>query len=183
MNKIIASLLAALALGASLAACGSSSSTTATTKSGTETFYGKVTGKAAITNNTVFALTFKGPVNTTGTQTLSGSGPKKGQSHTFPTKAGNLVATVTKTPVNTQKLLSASTCRFEYGTVVTYAVNGAKSTGSFAGSTGKGVVTVLFTAELPKLSSGKCNESNNAQPLASGAVGTFSGIGPLTVKS
>src|ERR1039457_975980 len=83
LNKIIASLLAALALGASLAACGSSS-TTATTKSGTETFYGKVTGKAAITNSTVFALTFKGPVNTQGTLTLSGSGPKKGQCHTFP---------------------------------------------------------------------------------------------------
>jgi hypothetical protein len=189
MRKL-AALAGAVALAGGLAACsssGSSSSTsTATPKptatTGAETFSGTVTGKAAVANSSTFALTFSGPVATTGTQTLSGNGPKKGQHHTFPTKAGNLVAVVSGSVVNSQKLLSTTTCRFEYSTVVPFTVDGAASTGKFAGSSGKGVVTVLFTADLPKLSSGKCNTSNNAQPLAAAAVGTFKGVATLTVK-
>jgi hypothetical protein len=51
-----------------------------------------------------------------------------------------------------------------------------------AGSAGSGVVAVSFRAYLPKLASGKCNESNNAQPLTTGAIALFTGTGPLTVK-
>jgi hypothetical protein len=41
---------------------------------------------------------------------------------------------------------------------------------------------VSFRADLPKLASGKCNESNNAQPLTTGAIAVFKGTGPLTIK-
>ena len=55
-------------------------------------------------------------------------------------------------------------------------------TGKFAGATGSGTATVLFAAYAPKKSNGTCNESNSAQPLANGAISTFSSSGPLTVK-
>src|ERR1019366_2683199 len=108
MRKL-AALAGAVGLAGGLAACSSSgsSSSTATPKppatSGAETCSGTVTGKAAVASSSTFALTFSGPVATTGTQTLSGNGPKKGQHHTFPTKAGNLVAVVSGSLVDSQK--------------------------------------------------------------------------------
>jgi hypothetical protein len=151
--------------------------------SGTETATGQVTGAPAVANNTTIPLTWTGPVTTTSTfSTGGGNGPTKGQHHTFKTAAGNFTVVVSATPTNTQKLLSASSCQFEYVTTVPYTVDGAASTGKFAGSTGSGVVTVTFQAYLPKLASGKCNESNNAQPLSKGAVAAFKGRGLLTLK-
>jgi len=131
-------------------------------------------------NNPVFHLTFRGPVNTTATFPL-GSTPQKGQAHTFKTAAGNFVI-VGGTASSTQRLLSTSTCRFEFSTIVPYTVSGDKSTGQFAGATGTGRAVVLFQGDLPKLSNGKCNTSTSAQPATSTVVSTFAAAGPLTLK-
>jgi hypothetical protein len=191
MRKLI-SLGAAALLAAAITACSSSATTAsnsaATAKattapmSGTETFAGQVTGAPAVANNTTIPLTWTGPVTTTSIESLGGNGPTKGEHRTFKTAAGNLNLVVSATVTSNQKLLSASSCQVEFVTTVPYRVDGAASTGKFAGSTGSGVVTVTFRAYLPKLASGKCNESNNAQPLAKGAVAAFKGSGPLTVK-
>jgi hypothetical protein len=161
-------------------AAATKSGTAAATKSGTETITGTLKGAAAMANNPVFHLTFRGPVNTTGTYPL-GNPPKKGHTHTFATAAGNFVI-VSGTGTSTHKLLSTSTCRFEFMTTVPYTVSGGQSTGRFAGATGMGKAVVLFQGNLPKLKSGKCNESTTAQPTVSTVVVTFKAAGPLTLK-
>jgi hypothetical protein len=151
--------------------------------SGIERFAGKLTGAAALANNVTIPLTWTGPVNTTGSFNPGGAPPAKGQHHTFATGAGNFNVVVSAAPKEVQKALSSSSCLFEVVTTVPYKVDGAASTGKFAGSTGSGVVTVSFTATLPKLADGKCNTSNNAQPQAKGAAAVVAAGGPLTVKS
>jgi len=182
----LAALIGVIALSAGLAACSSSSSSSTATasaaaKSGTEIGYGKVTGSAAMASNPVFHLTFTGPVSTTGTVPLGGQ-PKKGASHTFTTAAGNLVVTLDSAGTSTGALKSTTTCLVVETTTVPLTVDGAKSTGKFAGATGSGKAVVLFSGDLPKLSNGKCNESQNAQPSAKTAVGTFTLTTKLTLK-
>ena len=193
--KTVISLCAAALLAAGIAACSSSSSTTTTNNSaatakasptstsGVERATGKVTGASALANNVTIPLTWTGPVNTTGSFGTGSPAPAKGQHHTFTTAAGNFNVIVSTAPKTVQKVLSTSTCLFEFATTVPYKADGAASTGKFAGSTGSGVVTVSFTANLPKLANGKCNTSNSAQPLAKGAAAVFAAAGPLTVKS
>jgi hypothetical protein len=48
-----------------------------------------------------------------------------------------------------------------------------RKSGKFAGAVGSGKVVAAFSGELPKLSNGKCDESQNAQPSAKTAAGTF----------
>jgi hypothetical protein len=190
--RTLTSLGATALLAAGVAACASSSTSTANSSatakaspasmSGIETATGQVTGAAALANNLSIPVTWTGPVVTTGTFDGGGNGPAKGQHHTFKTAAGNLAVVVSATPTNVQKVLSASSCQFEFVTTVPYRVDGAASTGKFAGSAGSGVVAVNFRAYLPKLASGKCNESNSAQPLTKGAIAVFKGTGPLTIK-
>jgi hypothetical protein len=151
--------------------------------SGIERATGKLTGAAALANNATIPLKWTGPVDTTGSFSTGTAAPAKGQHHTFTTAAGNLAVVVSAAPKEVQKVVSSRSCLFEDVTTVPYTVNGAASTGKFAGSTGSGVVTVSFTAFVPKLSDGKCNLSNNVQPLAKGAAGVFASAGPLTVKS
>jgi hypothetical protein len=61
-------------------------------------------------------------------------------------------------------------------------VNGAHSTGKFAGATGSGTAVVVSSGELPKLSNGTCNESQNALPSATTAVDTFTATTKLTLR-
>jgi hypothetical protein len=188
MRKL-AALVGAIVLVGVLGACSSSSSSSSSStatasaapKSGTEAAYGKVTGSAAMANNPVFHLTFTGPVSTTGTIPLGGT-PKKGASHTFTTAAGNLVVTLDSAGTSGGGLKSTKTCLFVYTTTVPFTVDGAKSTGKFAGATGSGKAVVLFSGDLPKLSNGKCNESQNAEPSAKTALGTFTATTTLTLK-
>ncbi len=173
-----------------LGACTSSSSSTSSSstatasaapKSGIEMVYGKLTGSAAMASNPVFHLTFVGPVSTTATIPLGGA-PKKGASHTFTTAAGNLVVTLDSDGTNTGALESTKTCLFAYTRTVPLTVDGAKSTGKFAGATGSGKAVVLFSRDLPKLSNGKCNETSNAEPSAKTALNTFTATITLTLK-
>lgn len=181
MNRtVLAATTLAAGIGLLAAGCGGSASGAAAGKSGTETISGTLKGQAAMATNPVFNLTFSGPVNTTATFPL-GTAPTKGQTHTFKTAAGNFVI-VSGTSSTTQRLLSTSTCRFEFSTTVPYTVSGAQSTGQFAGATGSGHAVVLFVGDLPKLSDGKCNTSSTAVPKVSTVVSTFKAAGPLTLK-
>lgn len=191
--KKLAAFTGAIALVGALAACSSSSSSTgaAATKSAapkptTETMTGQVTGAAAVANTTVIPLKLTGVVDTTGTFTS----PNSNAAHvtvTFPTKAGNLVVAAYAPNTNTAPtVVNAAACRFKSTIHATYTVDGSKSTGKFAGATGSGKATVVFEADAPKYTSGshkgQCNMSNNAQPVAAGALGTFNSTGPLTLK-
>jgi hypothetical protein len=181
MIKSAAAATAVLA-AAGLAACSSGSSEPATT-SGTEQFTsGVVTNpKVLEAKATVFTLKWTGPVTATGSINLSGPAPSKGQTHTFVTSKGNLVVLVTANPVNTAKWVNAKTCLAQDVTAVQYSVDGTKSTGSFMGATGSGVVRVTFqsNSELD----GKCSLASSAQPVTmKDAFGEFAGSGPLTVK-
>lgn len=179
-RTVLAASTLAAGIGLLAAACGGSASGATAQKSGTETISGKLTGQAALASNPVFHLTFSGPVKTTATHPL-GTAPKKGQTTTIKTAAGDF-AIVTGTSSTTEKLLSTSTCRVEFSTTVPYTVSGSKSTGQFAGAAGHGRAAVLFAGDLPKLSNGKCNTSASAQPKTSTVVATFTAAGPLTLK-
>ena len=185
--KNLAALTGAIALVGVLGACSSSSSSSSATHSatasaapmsGTETTYGK--GSAAMVNSLVFHVTLTGPVDTTGTTTPLGARSAKGVSYTATTAAGNLVVTADSAGTTTGTVKSTTTCLWASKTTVPFTVDGAKSTGKFAGATGSGTTVIAFSGDLPKLSNGQCNQ--NAVPSAKTAVGTFSATGKLTLK-
>ena len=191
--KKLAALTGAIALAGALGACSSSASSTgaaATTsaapKPTAEIMTGQVTGAAAVASTTVIPLKLTGVVNTTGTFTP----PNTSATHvtiTFATKAGNLVAAASAPDANAAPtVVNAAACRFQSTIHATYTVDGSKSTGTFAGATGSGKATLIFAADAPKYTSGshkgQCNMSNNAQPMAAGALATFAAAGPLTLK-
>jgi hypothetical protein len=177
--KRLAGVAVIAAAGLALAACSSSTSSSAGHVSGTETITGHVTGTAAIANAPTIALKLTGPVATTSAITLNGSSSKIA---TFRTPAGDLVVSHTRGS-NSGRLLSASTCKF-VGTTsgVSYTVLGGRSTGKFAGAVGHGTAAIVFGGNLPKTSSGKCDTSNSAVPTVNTAYATFTARGPLTLK-
>jgi hypothetical protein len=194
MKRTTLAVIAAAPLALLAGACSSSSSSTAaapatnsvapaaTSMTGTEVMNGTVTGAAVIASRTTYHLKLTGPVNTTGTWT-SPSGNAAKVTTTFTTPAGNLVVNANAPNASNPPTVSnATTCLFKSTIHATYVVDGAKSTGKFAGAAGSGNVAVTFAAYVPKLSNGKCNTSSSVQPLASGAVSTFTATGPLTIK-
>jgi len=183
--KAAAALAAAVLVLAGCSSPGGRAAAPATPKptvtSGIEMITGTVTDTAANAGNPAFRLTFRGPVNTTGTAVLGGSSPEKGQHRRYATAAGNLAVVVSGT-VTTELLLSATSCRYSFTTIVSYTVDGQMSTGKFAGAAGHGTVTVTEQADDPKLANGECNESSKAQPVAGTVTDMLTGGGPLTVK-
>ena len=186
-----AALAAVIVLAAGLAACSSSSSggsaaagsaKPSASASGTETIYGKLTGPAVTTSST-FHLVFTGPVATTSSTVLS-SVATKGESFTFKTSAGDLAIIFDATGVPTGTLLSTQTCRAVITETLPFTVDGAKSTGKFAGATGTGKATIRASGDLPKLSSGKCDEHQHyGMPFVpKTAVGTLTATIKLTVR-
>ena len=184
-----AGTVAAIALIAGCSSSGTSSAKPAVKvstgpASGTETMTGQVTGAAAVANTATFPLVLTGPVNTTGTITLP-SGNSTHATITFKTKKGDLVAAAYAPDANSNTpptVVDAAACRFKFAINATYTVNGAKSTGAFKNAHGSGKAAIVFEADAPKLSDGRCNMSENAQPLTNGALGTFRSSGPLTVN-
>jgi hypothetical protein len=177
MRKIISALaLAAAGLGAAAFSSHAGGTT------GTERFSGVLTGAAALASTSTYHLTFTGPVSTTGTITLGNTGNKKGDEHTFSTKAGRLVVVLDRNVGNGVASGNPTTCVFTDRISVPATIVGSKSTGSWAGATGNIAITALFRATGPKLSDGKCDTSSNAKPITSTAYAAFAGAGPVTVK-
>jgi hypothetical protein len=176
-----AAVLAAAGLAA--AGCGSSapapaaSAGTGSSRTGTQSLTGSLSGGAALTNSPKIALRLTGLVDTTATVHL---GSTRSSPVTFTTPRGKL--TVRHTPGSqTQKLLSAKTCRFTFGQHSTYTVLGRKSTGAFQGATGSGTAVITVTGTLPR-KGGRCDASSSAQPSAAGLRVTFAAHGPMTVR-
>jgi hypothetical protein len=180
MRKIVSALtLAALTLPV---AAISGFSFGNTSKSGNERFSGSLTGAPALANVTNYHLTFSGPISTTGTISLGSGGNKKGDQHTLKTKAGNLVIVLDRDVGNGSVHANSTTCVFTDRIAVPATIVGSKSTGSWAGATGKFGIVALFRATGPKQSNGKCNTSSSARPITSTAFSSFAGTGPVTVK-
>jgi hypothetical protein len=187
--KNLAALTAVLALAAGLAACTSpgSSTATATAKatttpvSGTETLAGKLTGSASMSDIPVFHLRLTGPVGTTATISLS-TLPEKGTSYTLKTPVGNLVVILDSAGTTTGGLKSAKTCLYATTTTVPFTVDGASSTGKFAGAAGTGTAVFMRSGEDPKFSDGTCNVSVDVLASAKTAVATFAATIKLTVR-
>jgi hypothetical protein len=193
--KSLTGLTATMALAVALTACSSSSAshvrptatavaspTAASPASGTEKIYGTATGRAVISGNPVVHVTLAGPVVTSGTAAL-GNTPRRGGSLTFRTGAGTLAVTYGHVGAPAGRLVSARTCRVEVTLTVAITVDGAKSTGKFAGATGAGKAVGVVSGNLPKLSDGTCDESNTAHPSAKTAVATFTATMTLTVNA
>jgi hypothetical protein len=184
--KNLVALTALLALAAGVAACSSSGRTapaTATPMSGTETISGKLTGSAVASDILVFHLMLTGPVATTATITLLGSeGPEKYGLYAFHSAVGDLGVTLASAGTSTGGLKSAKTCLYALTTAVPFTVDGADSTGKFAGAAGTGTAVVVFSGDDPKLSDGTCNTSRYALPSPKTAVATFTATVKLTVK-
>jgi hypothetical protein len=183
--KRLAALTAVLALAAGLAACTSSGSSTSTAAaapmSGSETVSGKLTGAASMSDIPVFHLTLTGPVDTTATVSLYAV-PEKGTSYTLKTPVGNLVVNLDSAGTSTGGLKSAKTCLYVTTTTVPFTVDGANSTGTFAGATGTGTAVFMFSGDDPKLSDGTCNVSADVLASAKTAVATFAATIKLTVR-
>jgi hypothetical protein len=167
-------------------ACSSSSSSTPAKVTGTEVFQGRQPLDAAALANQNFTptypLTFTGPVVATATWSPPGGNATK-VTTTFKTTAGNLVVNADVPNANNPPTTTNATTCLSTSTITgTYTVVGGQSTGKFKGATGNGKIVDVFQATLPKLSNGKCNESQNAQPLPNGAVTTFYASGPLTIQ-
>jgi hypothetical protein len=189
-----------MALAAALAACSSSSSSgtmaakaTPTAMSGTETITAVSSGKTAahmLASNSNAPLTFPklvltGPV-TTSVSPFALGGPSKGQA-TFKTPAGNLVVTHSSGNSGSGKAVwtrSGNVCTFhQVFSKGTYVVDGAKSTGKFAGATGSGTFTISAVAPMDLMhGQTKCTAKDTGNPMASGTAVTFHASGPLTVK-
>jgi hypothetical protein len=141
-----------------------------------EVAYGAIYGKPATAEHVTIPLSWHGLVDTSGTFAGHGNPPGKGQEHTFPTAAGNLVALVTAPPRQGQTF-NATTCYFTYTTTVAFTTVPGKSTGKFAGATGPGAVKVYFAGYVPRYTSGakkgQCNTSPSAPELTKGAVASF----------
>ncbi len=191
--KNLAALTAVLALAAVLAACTSSGSSTGTATAkakatttpvpGTETLSGKLTGPAAASTGVlVFHLRLTGPVGTTATIRLGTEVPEKYELYTFHTAEGDLAVTLASAGTSTGGLKSATTCLYVLTTAVPFTVDGANSTGKFAGATGTGTAVVVSSGDDPKLSDGTCNTSRDALPSAKTAVATFAATIKLTVR-
>jgi len=195
MRKL-AALTGTVALAAALTACSSSSSSSnaaPTTKSGTETLTATVGGKTAahmLASNSNAPLAFPklaltGPV-TTSVSPFTLGGPSTGKA-TFKTPAGNFVVTHSSGNKGGGKAVwtrSGNVCTFhQVFTKGTYVVDGAKSTGKFAGATGRGTFTVSAVAAMNLLhGQTKCTAKGTGNPMASGTAITFQASGPLTVK-
>jgi hypothetical protein len=178
--KKLAGVAGGIAIAAVAAACSSAPSTT----SGTETWQGKVTGAAVVTSQSpTYHLTFTGPVQATSTWAPPNNNNTKA-TVTFKTTAGNLVVNADLPDnANPPTSVNKTTCFFTSTITGTYTVVGSQSTGKFKDATGHGNIKDVFAAYAPKLKSGACNESNNVQPLPTGAYSTLVVSGPMTVTS
>ena len=185
--KNLAALTAVLALAAGLAACTSSGSSTATATTDAGVGHRDTLREAhrlgrGVDDILVFHLRLTGPVGTTATIRLGTGVPEKYELYTIHTAVGDLAVTLASAGTSTGGLKSATTCLYVLTTAVPFTVDGANSTGKFAGATGTGTAVVVSSGDDPKLSDGTCNTSRYAPPSATTAVATFAATIKLTVR-
>jgi hypothetical protein len=180
MHRIIITRLAAVAAAAAAAVlltgpAQAGTAAAAGTATGTEHISGVAFGKNAISNHTTYPLTFTGLVRTTSIFT-----PPSGNNAVLPTPRGNLGARLVR-PMRAHVIsLDKRNCygveQFTSGLQVVTS----KSTGVFAGATGKGSVSLMFGAFLRR-KNGACNM--RGQPVsAKNAFSTLRAQIALTLR-
>ncbi len=150
---------------------------------GPEVVHGALHGKAAWIQggkaNPKVPVRFRGLVRTRGVVSLGGS---KSRTHTIRTRAGKFSVRVIKER-DSQRVLNPRICRLQNKISFTFTMSTRKSTGAFAGASGRGAGTVVFTFNYPRRANGKCNYSNSAVPSKHGALIAFRLVVPsLTVR-
>ena len=156
MHRIVITRLAAVATAAATAVllAGPAQAAAAGTTgkiSGKELISGVAFGKNAISDHTTYPLTFTGLVRTTSIFT-----PPSGNNAVLPTPRGNLGAMLVRPMKARLVSLDRRTCYGVEQFTAGLRVVTSKSTGVFAGATGKGGVSLMFGAFLPR-KNGACN--------------------------
>jgi hypothetical protein len=177
-------------LGALAAACAASfalmavpaMASTHVSTTGPEVVFGALHNKAAWIQaskaNPRVPVKFRGVVRTRGVVGLASSSSK---THFISTAAGKFTVRIIRSH-QSFTVVNPRICRGADTIALTFAVNGAKSTGAFAGASGRGAGRVIFAFNYPRRPSGKCNYSNSATPSKHGALISFRLIIPaLTV--
>jgi hypothetical protein len=151
---------------------------------GPEVVSGVVHGRAALANTPHIPLTLVGVVPTSEHGFVLGNGPAN-RTHILTTRAGKL-AVKPKGAQHSSQTVNQKTCRISFTIRQQFTFVPGLSTGAFAGATGPGAYQIGFAAFVPRLTSGphkgQCNLSNNAVPLAKGAVAAFLAAGVITVR-
>ena len=175
MKDILAKPAAAAA--AAVAAAGlltAAQSAPGGTRSGTESFTLTTHSLGA---NPAYQAVAKGVFSAKGTMQATSGASNAPLKATFP---GGTFMIDKEKPGKQSGTVNGSTCRASYtATGATYKIS--DGTGSYKGIAGGGTATVTFTGTLPKLSSGKCNESGNAVPVAGTTFTAVHASGPVTL--
>jgi hypothetical protein len=173
LGAVAVASAASLALTAGPAVASTQASTT-----GREVIYGALHNKAAWDQggkaNPKVPVKFRGVVRTRG---VVGLGSSKSKTRTLRTRAGKFTVRLSHSHTKA-KVLNPAICRLQYAVTAATTMVGSKSTGAFAGATGRGKVRVIFTFNYPKRSNGKCNYSNSAVPSKHGGLISFQLIVP-----
>jgi hypothetical protein len=161
MYRIIIARLAAVAAAGATAVllAGPAQAATAGAAgkvSGKELISGVAFGKNAISNHTTYPLTFTGLVRTTSLFTPPGGN----RPAVLPTPKGGLGAMLVRPMRGHLVSLDRRTCYGVEQFTAGLRVVTSKSTGVFAGATGKGGVSLMFGAFLPR-KHGACNPRGN----------------------
>lgn len=178
MVRMLIKPVAVVAAGAGVvlltAACSSSAGHKADPKSGTESF---TLTTRSVTANPVYHAIAKGVFSATGTVQATSAAPNASLKAKFP---GGTFMIDKRTSGKESGSVNAATCAAVYSsTGAKYKLSGG--TGRYKGITGDGTVSVTLTATLPKLHTGKCDESIHAAPMPGTALAVAHASGPVTL--
>jgi hypothetical protein len=154
--RLLAAALAAASVAGVIAGCTATHATSA--REGAETFVLRTDSAA---NNPDFSVTASGVFSAAGSSPGIGNGQNQSLAK-FPD--GTFVVThPSKDEKMTYQSVNSKTCRATFDQKGPFTV--AKGTRAYKGITGYGTVAADFTGTLPREHDGKCDESQNAQPV------------------
>jgi hypothetical protein len=185
MKKLIpiAFLAVASALPMTIVACSSSSSSTSTPpathsatptpRTGAEVIVGDTASEA---NNPKIPLHATGLFADTGSIVLTGNGSSGTGKLTLSKGVLKVHHSTTRSPGT---IFDSKTCAVKVTEAGTFQIVPG-STGAYKKLTGSGTFLVTFTGTMPRLKSGKCNNSQNANPVAGSSLTVFKLTGTFT---
>ncbi len=154
--RLLAGALATVSVAGVITGCTATHATTA--REGTETFVLRTDSAAS---NPDYAVTASGVFSATGTFPGIGNGQDQSLAK-FPD--GIFVVThPVKDEKTTYQSVNSKTCRATFDQKGTFTV--AKGTRAYKGITGYGTFTADSAGTLPREHDGKCDASQNAQPV------------------
>jgi hypothetical protein len=157
-----------------MAACSTSADPKADPKSGTQSF---TLTTRSVTANPIYHAVAKGVFSATGTVQATSTAPNAPLKANFP---GGTFMIAKRTSGKESGSLNPATCAAVYSsTGAKYKLSGG--TGRYKGIKGDGTTSVKLTATLPKLHTGKCDESMHAAPVPGTALAVVHASGPVTL--